>query len=94
MRRLKAFVAPQKDKPNEYSLSSEIVNGSIAMPILEIIKASASQEIWINAGLVHGFALEMSTRITIIDVQAVYSVAEYTSTVDAEADDFPIRVGS
>lgn len=77
-----------------------------ARSTFEIIKVSADQEIWMNAGFVHGActgdeygvyihaaAKELVTRITITDVEAVHSVAKYTSAMGSEADCFQIKVG-
>lgn len=72
----------------------------------EIIKVSADQEIWMNAGFVHGActgdeygvyihaeAKELVTRITITDVEAVHSVAKYTSAMGPDTNGFRIQVG-
>ena len=72
----------------------------------EIIKVSVDQEVWMNAGFVHGActgdeygvyvhaeAKELVTRITITDVEAVHSVAKYTSALGPDANGFRIQVG-
>ena len=77
-----------------------------ARSTFEIIEVSTDQEIWINAGLVHGVctgdeygvythaeAKEPVTRITITDVEAVRSVAKHTSVMGPEAEGFQVEVG-
>ncbi len=77
-----------------------------ARSTFEVIKGSADREIWINAGLVHGVctgdeygiythagAKEPITRITITDVEAVYSVAKNSSVTGSEADSSQIKNG-
>jgi len=72
----------------------------------EIVKVSAAQEIWMNAGLVHGDctgneygvyadteAKELITHIIITDVKAIHAVAKYTSATGSEADGFQVKVG-
>jgi len=72
----------------------------------EIVQVSAAQEIWMNAGLVHGVctedeygiyadaeAKELVTHIIITDVQAVHAVAKYTSATRSDADGFQVKVG-
>ncbi len=77
-----------------------------ARSTFEIIKGPTDQEIWLNAGHIHGVctgdeygvytyaeAKEPVTRITITDIEAVRSVAKHTSTMGSEADGFQIKVG-
>lgn len=77
-----------------------------ARSAFEIIEVISDQEIWTNAGVVHGVctgdeyevythaeAKEPVTRITITNVEAVHSVAKRTSTMGLEDDGLQTRVG-
>jgi len=77
-----------------------------ARSTFEIIKLSPDQEIWMNAGLVHGVctgdeygvyvhaeAKEPVAHIQITDVEAVHAVAKYTAATDSKAGGSNIKVG-
>ncbi|MCJ1242791.1 hypothetical protein MMC14_010800 [Varicellaria rhodocarpa] len=72
----------------------------------EVVKVSSDQEIWLNAGLIHGAhigdkyivrphteATDLVARIIITDVQAVYSVAKQIPIIASEGGSPRIKVG-
>ena len=77
-----------------------------ASSTFEIIKIPTDQEIWLNAGLIHGVhtedeygvythaeAKDPVTRIIITDVEAVHSIAKPTSTIPLDEYGLQIKVG-
>ncbi len=90
---------------NRTLLGAEVVRQN-ARSTFEIIKVPTDQEIWLNAGLIHGVctgdeyrvythaeANEPVTRIIITDVEAVCSIARRTSTIGVEGYGLQIKVG-
>lgn len=77
-----------------------------ARSTFEIVKLFPGQEIWMNAGLVHGVctgdeygvythaeAKEPVNHIIITDVEDVHAVAKYSSAMGSEADGIQIQIG-
>ena len=90
---------------NTTLLGAEVVRQN-ARSTFEIIKVPTDQEIWLNAGLIHGVctedeygiythaeAKEPVTRIIITDVEAVRSIAKPTSTIRLDEYGLQIKVG-
>ena len=91
---------------NKSTLRGVEARCTTARSTFEIIKGSAAQEICINAGLIHGVRIEDEyavyvhakakdpiTRLTIINVEDVQSIARYTFAKDSQAKDARVQVG-